>query len=229
MGENVKLERDAAAGVAVIRLDRPPVNALSTPMMGELGDICAELADDLDVRSVVVTGAGWVTPLGHDIDSVWTRLLNAESAVAPITHFDASTFATNFAAEVSDFNLSDFFDDSNGTHDTAGRSTQFALAACHNAFKQSRLDTNPIDPTRIGVYLGAGEGVLDYEPYMAANVAAWDHDARAFNPKTWADDGAADAWSRAKAKAQVVLAAHHPAYLTPEHDAGIRAAFKIMD
>ena len=62
-----------------------------------------------DSQRVVVTGAGWVTPLGHDIDTVWERLLRGESAVAPITHFDASTFATNFAAEVKDFNLADFF------------------------------------------------------------------------------------------------------------------------
>lgn len=140
-----------------------------------------------DHQRVVVTGSGWVTPLGTDIDAVWKRLLNAESAVAPITHFDASTFATNFAAEVKDFDLNDFFKDTNGTHDSAGLSTRYALGACHNAFKQAGLDEDPIDPARIGVYLGAGEGVLDYEPYMAANVAAWEHDNRAFNPKTWAE------------------------------------------
>lgn len=67
MGENVHLERDAAAGVAVIRLDRPKVNALSTPMMRELGDICAELAADLSVRAVVVTGGRRNFAAGADI------------------------------------------------------------------------------------------------------------------------------------------------------------------
>tara|TARA_R110002096_G_scaffold344921_7_gene538174 strand:+ start:124721 stop:126073 length:1353 start_codon:yes stop_codon:yes gene_type:complete len=148
-----------------------------------MGNHNSKLPDD---QRVVVTGAGWVTPLGSDIDTVWDRLLNGESAVAPITHFDASTFATNFAAEVKDFALSDFFDDQ-GVHQTAGLSTQYALAACHNAFKHAGLDTTPVDPTRIGIYLGAGEGVLDYEPYMAANVAAWDHDERAFNSTRWAE------------------------------------------
>ncbi len=143
----------------------------------------APLPDD---QRVVITGAGWVTPLGTDIDTVWERLLNAESAIAPITHFDASTFATNFAAEVTDFDLTDFIED-DGLHATAGLSTRYALAACQNAFKAAKLDKHAIDPARIGVYLGAGEGVLDYEPYMAANVAAWDHEARAFNPKAWAD------------------------------------------
>lgn len=143
----------------------------------------APLPDD---QRVVITGAGWVTPLGTDIDTVWERLLNSESAIAPITHFDASTFATNFAAEVRDFDLADFIED-DGLHATAGLSTRYALAACQNAFKAAKLDEHAIDPARIGVYLGAGEGVLDYEPYMAANVAAWDHEARAFNPKIWAD------------------------------------------
>jgi len=138
-----------------------------------------------DSQRVVITGAGWVTPLGTDLDTVWDRLIKGESAVAPITHFDASTFATNFAAEVKDFDLGDFFDDK-GLHATAGLSTQYALAACHNAFKHAGLDSSSIDPTRTGVYLGAGEGVLDYEPYMAANVAAWDSETRSFSPKTWA-------------------------------------------
>lgn len=67
MGENVHLERDAAAGVAVIRLDRPKVNALSSPMMHDLGDICAELANDLAVRAVVVTGGRKNFAAGADI------------------------------------------------------------------------------------------------------------------------------------------------------------------
>ncbi|MFK7759920.1 MAG: beta-ketoacyl synthase [Phycisphaerales bacterium] len=140
-----------------------------------------------DSQRVVITGAGWVTPLGHDLESVWKRLLNSESAVAPITHFDASTFTTNFAAQVNNFDLKDFITDEQGIHNSAGLSTQYALAACSNAFKHASLENTNIDPTRIGVYLGAGEGVLDYEPYMAANVAAWNPEARAFDPKAWAD------------------------------------------
>ncbi len=54
---------------------------------------------------VVVTGTGWVTPLGHSIDAVWKRLMASESGMAPITHFDASTFPTTFAAEVRGFDV----------------------------------------------------------------------------------------------------------------------------
>ena len=57
---------------------------------------------------IVVTGTGWVTPLGHDIEGVWKRLLNAESGMAPITRFDARTFPTTFAAEVRDYDVSRF-------------------------------------------------------------------------------------------------------------------------
>ncbi len=67
MGENVHLERDTADGVAVIRLDRPKVNALSTPMMAELGEICAEVAADDAIRAVVVTGGRKNFAAGADI------------------------------------------------------------------------------------------------------------------------------------------------------------------
>jgi 3-oxoacyl-[acyl-carrier-protein] synthase II len=54
---------------------------------------------------VVVTGTGWVTPLGHDIATVWKRLLNAESGMAPITRFNAQSFPTKFAAEVREYDV----------------------------------------------------------------------------------------------------------------------------
>lgn len=56
-------------------------------------------------RRVVVTGMGWITPLGHDIDSVWKRLLNSESGMGPTTRFDARTFPTNFSAEVRNYSI----------------------------------------------------------------------------------------------------------------------------
>ena len=58
-------------------------------------------------RRVVITGMGWVTPLGCDIESVWQRLLAGESGIAPTTLFDASTYPTTFSAEVKSFDLKD--------------------------------------------------------------------------------------------------------------------------
>ena len=140
-----------------------------------------------DRHRVVITGMGWVTPLGAEIDDAWARLLNAESAVGPISRFDASTCSTNFAAEVKDFDLKTHIGDRANAHADAGISTQFALAATDHAWKMAGMDQSPPDLTRTGIYLGAGEGVLDYQPFMAANIAGYDADNRSLNNTTWAN------------------------------------------
>ena len=60
---------------------------------------------------VVITGMGWVTPLGTDLDTVWNKLIAADSGMAPITRFDARSFPTTFAAEVKDYDFSRFVHD----------------------------------------------------------------------------------------------------------------------
>ena len=80
-----------------------------------------------DQERVVITGMGWITPLGHDLDSVWARLMAADSGMAPITRFDAATFPTSFAAEVKDFDVNRYVDDP-VLHEHAGLNAQFALA-----------------------------------------------------------------------------------------------------
>lgn len=144
-------------------------------------------ADRQSSKRVVITGIGWVTPLGTDIDSTWKKLLNTEIAIGPVTRFDASTCSTNFAAEVSDFNLLDHLGDQADNHRHAGISTQFALAATNSAWKMAGFDSSPPNLKRTGIYLGAGEGVLDYPPYMAANISGWDHESRKLDPTKWAN------------------------------------------
>jgi len=134
---------------------------------------------------VVITGMGWVTPMGCDIDQVWKQLLDAQSAIGPVTRFDASTCSTNFAAEVKDFAFADHLGDRADAHEHAGLGTQYALTAAVSAWKMAGMDTNSPNLKRSGIYLGAGEGVLDYPPYMAANIAGWDHDARKLNTVDW--------------------------------------------
>lgn len=136
-------------------------------------------------QRVVITGMGWVTPLGTDINDTWAKLTSAQSAIAPVTRFDASTCATNFAAEVKDFDLADHLGDRADAHRHAGVGTQFALAAATAAWKMAGLDTTPPNLKRTGIYLGAGEGVLDYPPYMAANIAGWNHEARKLDAVAW--------------------------------------------
>ncbi len=135
---------------------------------------------------IVITGMGWVTPLGHDVPGVWSRLMKGETGVGPITRFDATTFTTNFAAEVRDLRLEDFFDDPS-PHKHAGLNTRYALGAASQAWRQSGLGKpGAVNPRRMGVYLGSGEGSLDFENFIATNLAGWDADKRAVDTVRWA-------------------------------------------
>ena len=134
---------------------------------------------------VVITGMGWVTPLGHDLDTVWDRLMASDSGMAPITRFDAKTFPTSFAAEVRDFDVAQYLDDPS-VHEHAGPNTQFALGAARQAWQQAGLSAEQLDPQRAGVYLGGGEGVLDFDNYVGSNIAAWDPDTRRIDGAKWA-------------------------------------------
>ncbi len=123
-------------------------------------------------RRVVITGMGWVTPLGNDIDSVWKRMLAGDCGVAPTTIFDASAFPTSFSAQVADFNLADFLGQDAERHLGASRNSRFALAAASRAWANAGLNNaDPLDRTRIGVYLGGGEGPLDFTPFAQAALA----------------------------------------------------------
>src|SRR5580704_17286105 len=109
------------------------------------------------MNRVVITGMGWITPMGNSIESVWKRLLNGESGIAPTSLFDAQTFPTSISAEVKNFTLTDHVPNS-ADHAGAGRNTQFALAACAQAWKTAGLNAVELDLDRVGTYLAGGEG-----------------------------------------------------------------------
>ncbi len=114
-------------------------------------------------RRVVVTGLGLVTPVGADVESTWEAVREGRGGVGPISLFDARTFPTRIAAEVKDFQLARYLGDEAGRWANHGRNTVLALAAAAQAVKQSRLlEYQARDTTRIGVYLGAGEGQQDF-------------------------------------------------------------------
>ncbi|MCX5637979.1 MAG: beta-ketoacyl-[acyl-carrier-protein] synthase family protein [Planctomycetota bacterium] len=128
---------------------------------------------------VVITGLGIVCPLGHDVETLWQAILAGRSGAAKTTIFDASTYPTIFDAEVKDY---DFTKDTKNPHlhRHSNRGSGFAIGATVQACRQARIDvetprpTDGIDRTRLGIYLGAGEGSIDNDAFFAAIVEAWD-------------------------------------------------------
>ena len=138
-------------------------------------------------RRIVITGMGWVTPLGTSLEEVWARLLRGESGIGPVTRYDATTFVTNFAAQSPAINLADFVSDTAPFADAALNS-RFALAAASMALRQSGLGSGAIPrPHRAGMYLGSGEGQHDFPAYAAMQSAGWDDQTRALDARAWAE------------------------------------------
>lgn len=123
--------------------------------------------------------------MGHDIEGVWKQLLASETGIAKTTLFDATTFPTTFSAEVKGFSLKDHLPDTEA-HKDAGRNTQFALAACLQAWKAAGLDSEKLDLDRVGIYLGSGEGSLDFDAYTTAALASWKPEATGIDAVKWA-------------------------------------------
>jgi 3-oxoacyl-[acyl-carrier-protein] synthase II len=139
-----------------------------------------------DMR-IVITGMGCVTPLGHDVDTLWSKLTSGASGVKPIERFDASKFPSTFAASVRDYDFRPYVQDPK-RHEHAGAHSQFALGAVKQAWSQAKLGTtNGINRKRIGIYLGAGEGVLDFDSYAQTDIDAWDADAKMLDMERWSE------------------------------------------
>ena len=141
-----------------------------------------------DKRRVVITGMGWVTPLGDGIDAVWQRLLKGDSGISLTELFDASTFPTTFSAQVKGFDLTRYLGADAVRHQQGSRNTQFALAAAKMAWDLAGLSAaSGLDPARTGIYLGGGEGPIDFDNFVAAAVAGWDATKRDLDACRWAD------------------------------------------
>ena len=107
-------------------------------------------------QRVVVTGLGLVTPVGNDVESTWSALLDGRSGAAPITKFDASALQVRFACEVKGFDPSQYMDRKEAKRYDAF--VQFALAAAHQAVTQAGLEGRFPAPERTGVVIGSGIG-----------------------------------------------------------------------
>ena len=122
-------------------------------------------------RRVVVTGIGCVTPLGSEIETVWSRMLAGESGIGYITLFDASNFPTKISAEVRNWDVSDVGEDPEEWK-FQGRHTHFAVGAAKKAVADSGIEDTGVEPTRFGIYTGSGEGQQDFDRFTQMMVAA---------------------------------------------------------
>ena len=121
-------------------------------------------------RRVVVTGVGCVTPLGTSVPQLWANLMEGKSGVGKTTLFDASNFPTKIAAEVRDWSIESDGEDP-GEWASRGRHTRFAAGAAKQAMNDSGV-AGTVEPQRLGVYLGAGEGQQDFDAFSRMMVAA---------------------------------------------------------
>jgi len=128
---------------------------------------------------------GTVNPLGHSVADTWEAILAARSGISATELFNASTFPSTFSAQVKDFDLAQHVENAR-RHRHAGRHCKFAIAAATQAWRQSALGAAAdLDPGRLGIYLGSGEGSLDFDNFTSLLVDAW-QDGHV-NTRRWAE------------------------------------------
>ena len=132
----------------------------------------------MELKRVVITGLGAITPLGNNVPDFWEGLVNGVSGAGPITHFDASKFKTQFACEVKGFNPAPYIDRKESRK--MDLYCQYAMVAAHEAISDSGLDLTIEDLNKIGVILGVGiGGIRTFEE----EVGGYEHTKDTLGPK----------------------------------------------
>ena len=135
----------------------------------------------MELKRVVVTGLGALTPVGNTVAETWENLVNGVSGAGPITHFDASNFKTQFACEVKNFNPNDHLDRKEARK--MDLYTQYAIVAAKEAIEDAAMDLDNEDKTKIGVIFGVGiGGIRTFEDEMIAYAGIKDTMGPKFNP-----------------------------------------------
>jgi 3-oxoacyl-[acyl-carrier-protein] synthase II len=135
----------------------------------------------MELKRVVVTGIGAVTPLGNSAEETWKNMLAGVSGAGPITHFDASKFKTQFACEVKNFNAADYVDRKEARK--MDLYTQYALASAKMAIEDSAMDLETIDKNRVGVVFGVGiGGIHTFEEEAGYYAVHGEEQGPKFNP-----------------------------------------------
>ena len=109
-------------------------------------------------RRVVVTGLGLITPVGNDVDTSWSNILDGQSGIGPITHFDATDYGTRFAGEASDFDPTEYIDKKETKK--MDRFIQLGIAAGIQALDDANYPVNEQTAPRVGIAVGSGIGGL---------------------------------------------------------------------
>ncbi|MEO9952383.1 beta-ketoacyl-ACP synthase II [Nonlabens sp.] len=133
----------------------------------------------MELKRVVITGMGALTPIGNNLEEYWEALKAGKSGCAPITYFDTELFKTKFACEIKNFTVTDFIDRKEARR--MDRFAQYALVAGDEAIADSGLDIDSIDKYRVGVIWGAGIGGLETFQEEVKSFAAGNGTPR-FNP-----------------------------------------------
>lgn len=134
----------------------------------------------MELKRVVVTGLGAVTPVGNTVEETWNSLLAGKSGAAPITQFDCSKFKTQFACEVKGLNINDYIDRKAARK--MDRYAQLAMISAIQAVDDSGMDLEKVDRDRIGVVFGVGIGGLKTFEEEAGYYAIHKEDGPKFNP-----------------------------------------------
>jgi 3-oxoacyl-[acyl-carrier-protein] synthase II len=134
----------------------------------------------MELKRVVVTGLGALTPIGNTKDEYWDALVSGKSGAAPVTHFDAEKFKTQFACEIKNFEVTDFIDRKLARQ--MDKFSQYAMVASDEAIADANLDLDALNKYRVGVIWGAGIGGLETFQEEVLNFAKGDGIPR-FNPR----------------------------------------------
>ena len=134
----------------------------------------------MELKRVVVTGLGAVTPVGNTPEETWANLVAGKSGAAPITLFDASKFKTQFACEVKGLNMNDYIDRKEARK--MDRYTQLALVAATQAVNDSKIDAEEVDKNRVGVIFGVGIGGIKTFEDEVKYYGIHEADGPKFNP-----------------------------------------------
>ena len=134
----------------------------------------------MELKRVVVTGLGALTPVGNTAPETWANLVAGVSGAGPITHFDSSLFKTHFACEVKNFKATDFIDRKEARK--MDLYTQYAIVAAKEAVTDSGLDVEKEDLTKIGVIFGVGIGGMHTFEEETGNYALHKDEGPKYNP-----------------------------------------------